>query len=172
MIKNFRKDSLKLAELKYYDHKHNGIEVSEPLSYIVLVQVGDRYFNALDPIEELPTFERVHGTTNSYGDDYYGTKVRLVTDGCSTGPCWLISTDYDIQKKFEGEEVTKRELEDYVLNSRDYFKDRYDIAFNRLYRGERLFKMLDIINKDITKKRNIDRFFDIKAEKQFMKHRW
>ena len=33
--------------------KHNGIEVTEPLSFVVLVQIGDRYFNALDPIEYL-----------------------------------------------------------------------------------------------------------------------
>lgn len=159
MIKNFRKDSLKLAELKYYDHKHNGIEVSEPLSYIVLVQIGDRYFNALDPIEELPTFERVPGTTNSYDDDYFGTKVRLITDGCSTGPCWLISTDYDIQKKFEGEEVSKRELEDYVLTSPLYFKDRIDIAKDRLSKFEQPYRMATIIGRERHRIEEIHAFY-------------
>ena len=148
MMDKFNRESLKLAELKYYDHKHNGIEVSEPLSFVVLVQIGDRYFNALDPIEELPTFERVPGTTNSYDDDYFGTKVRLITDGCSTGPCWLISTEYDVKKKFAGEVVTKRELEDYVLWSPLFFKDRIDIAKDRLSKFEQPYRMATIIGRE------------------------
>ena len=160
MIKNFRKDSLKLAELKYYDHKHNGIEVSDPLSYIVLVQVGDRYFNALDPIEELPTFERVHGTTNSYGDDYFGTKVRLLTDGCSTGPCWLITNERDLSREFYGDEVSKRQIEDYILLSPLFFKDRIDIARERLSRFEQPYKMASIIGREKHKLDEIHAFYD------------
>lgn len=159
MIDKFSKESLRLAELKYYDHKHNGIEVSEPLSYIVLVKIGDRYFNALDPVEELPTFERVPGTTNSYGDDYFGTKVKLVTDGCSTGPCWLISTDYDIGKKFIGDVVTKRELEEYVLWSPLFFKDRTDIAKERIKSFERPYRMASIISRDKHKLDDIHAFY-------------
>lgn len=159
MIDKFSKESLRLAELKYYDHKHNGIEVSEPLSYIVLVKIGDRYFNALDPVEELPTFERVPGTTNSYGDDYFGTKVRLLTDGCSTGPCWLITNERNLSREFYGDEVSKRQIEDYILMSPLFFKDRIDIAKERVKSFERPYRMASIISRDKHKLDDIHAFY-------------
>lgn len=167
----FKTKDIKLAELKYFDKDHGGMEYMDSLSLIFVAKVGDEYVNLLNICESYQTYERVpYSNTTNDGEDF-GTMISLVSGVEKNGPCWLL-TGQKVDDLLKEETVSIEELEDYVLNSRDYFKDRYDIAFNRLYRGERLFKMLDIINKDITKKRNIDRFFDIKAEKQFMKHRW
>lgn len=167
----FKTKDIKLAELKYYDKDHGGMEYMNSLSLIFVVKFGDEYVNLLNIYEAYQTYERVpYSNTTNDGEDF-GTMISLVSGVERNGPCWLL-TGQRANDLFEEETISIEELEDYVLDSKDYFKDRYNIAFNRLYRGERPFKMLEIIKKDITKKRDIDRFFDIKAEKQFMKHRW
>lgn len=162
MIDNFNRENLHLAELKYFDMEHNGIEVTPPASFVVIYGADGQYFNVLDPLEELPTFERVPGTTNSYGDDYFGTKVRVLTEHCSTGPCWLINTDEDVRGAFTGDVVTRREIEDYVLGSPLYFKDRLDVAKERLVKFEQPFRMARIVRREKEKAKEVDEFFRIR----------
>lgn len=162
MIDNFCKENLHLAELKYFDMQHNGIEVTPPASFVVIYGVDGYYFNTLSSLEEFPTFERVPGTTNSYGDEYFGTKVRVLSESCSTGPCWLINDEVDIQDAFAGEVVTRSEIEQYVLDSPLYFKDRLDIAKDRLLKFEQPFKMARMVRKEREKIKEVDEFFRIR----------
>ena len=158
MLDKFNKKNLHLAELKYFDMQHNGIEVTNDASFAIVYGREGYFCNALDQIQELPTFERVHGTTNSYGDEYFGTKVRQLTDECSEGPCWLLS-DRSIQDRFPGDIVTLRELEDFVLDSPLFFRERMDIAKERLLSFEQPFRMARIIRADKPKEKAVDEFF-------------
>ena len=158
MLDKFNKKNLHLAELKYFDMQHNGVEVSDEVSFVILYGREGYFCNALDQIQELPTFERVPGTTNSYGDDYFGTKIRQLTDECSTGPCWLLC-EKDIQKDFPDDVVSLRELEDYVLASPLFFRDRLDVARERLLNFEQPFRMTRIIRADKPREKEIEGFF-------------
>ena len=89
---------LKLAQVRYYDEKHNGLEYSEPLSNVILVKTEDNlYDNLLNPGEAFPVFERVSKTFNQYSTDgYYGTKMRFVSGKLASGEAWLLtSTDFE-----------------------------------------------------------------------------
>ena len=163
MLDKFEKSKLYLAELKYFDMQHNGIELSEPASYVVLCQYAEgKFFNVLDPFETLPTFEKLPGTTNFYNnEEYFGSKIRVLTDEYSTGPCWLLC-DKKIGDYFENEEVTISEIEDYVLDSPLYFKDRLPIAKDRLRNFQKPFKMAKIVRRDKEIDGSVDEFFRIR----------
>ena len=49
---------IKLAELKYFDEKHNGVEFTEPQSLGILFFVKGRYVNLFEPGECYPVFKR------------------------------------------------------------------------------------------------------------------
>ena len=163
MLDKFKRDKLHLAELKYFDMQNNGIELSEPASYVVVYEIEDgKFLNALDPFEELPTFERIPCTTNIYGgQDYYGSKIRVLTDNYSTGPCWLLC-DEKFRRSLPGMEIPLSEIENYVLDSSLYFKDRLDIAKKRLRKFEQPFKMARIVRCDKEKEGCVEEFFRIR----------
>ena len=163
MLDKFKRDKLHLAELKYFDMQNNGIELSEPASYVVVYEYADgRFLNALEPLEELPTFERRPWTTNIYsGQEYFGTKIKVLTDEFSTGPCWLLC-DEKFRRCLPGQEVSLLEVEDYVLDSPLYFKDRLDIAKRRLRSFEQPFKMARIVRSDKQNDGKVEEFFRIR----------
>lgn len=160
-MRNFKVRDLKLAELKYYDEEHNGIEVMEPLSYVVLLRMGNSYVNFFKPEEIYPVFERTPYANVSVKDgEEFGTKVRLLTDeeDCVSGPCWLLDREDDSCDKRDV--VSVLEVEDYVLNSYRYFKDRIAIANERLKNFEHPFLMWRIIKRDGDKALEIEKFFE------------
>ena len=110
----------------------------------------------------MPTFERRPCTTNIYsGQEYFGTKIKVLTDEFSTGPCWLLC-DEKFRRCLPGQEVSLLEVEDYVLDSPLYFKDRLDIAKRRLRSFEQPFKMARIVRCDKEKEGCVEEFFRIR----------
>jgi hypothetical protein len=156
----FDRDKLFLAEVKYFDVKHNGIELTDPASMAIVYGCNGRYVNALCPYEEFPTFKRSHVPNYSGSiDAYFGTKVIQLTEEASTGPCWLIRDNNDFSEKLD-EQVTVEDLEEYVLASPYYYKERLDIAKKRLRSFDRPFAMTKIIRKDKVAEEEYLRFFD------------
>ena len=110
---------------------------------------------------------------NGQLDEYFGTKVVQLTDEASTGPCWLIRDNADFKDKLD-DQVTVEELEEYVLASPYYFKDRLEIAKARLRNFERPFTMTKIIRKDKEAYEEYIKFFDSRKtdlSREFMKIR-
>lgn len=155
-------DNLKLAELKYFDKEHNGIELTEPLSYIVLFNNGDDYVNLLSPDESYPVFIRKPHYTNYYGDggETYGTKVKLLTneEECVTGPCWLLCNN-DL-KMVLGDVTTLKDVQNYVLRSHYYFKDRLSLVTAKMRRFQDMRKMREILVTDLKKRDALYTFFE------------
>ena len=144
----FDRNKLHLAEVKYFDIKHNGIELTDPAALVVVYEIDGRYINPLCHYEEFPTFKRTNVPNyNGSTDEYFGTKVVQLTEECSTGPCWLLRDNDDFGEKLD-DQVTLVDLEEYVLGSPYYFKDRLDIAKARLRKFERPFAMSRIVRKD------------------------
>ena len=156
----FDRKKLHLAEVKYFDVKRNGIELTDPASMVIIYGEDGKYLNPLCHCEEFPTFRRTH-VPNYDGrlDVYFGTKIEQLTEDCSTGPCWLIRDRSDLEEKLD-DQVTLEELEEYVLASPYYFKDRLDIAKKRLKNFDRPFAMTRIIRKDKVEYDKYCEFFD------------
>lgn len=151
--------NLKLAELHYYDQEHQGIELTDCLSYIILSKSDDGYVNLLNVEESYPVFKRLPYTNITRGGEEYGTKVSLVTDydKCVSGPCWILK-DVNLEESFP-KNVNLESIEDYVLESDYFFKDRVDIAKKRMKKFDNPIKMGLIIKKDMKKVDDVDAFF-------------
>ena len=55
--------------------------------------------------------------------------------------------------------MSLKEIEDYLLDSKEYFKDRNDIAHQRLLSWSEPARMVSIIKKDNKSKMKMDEFF-------------
>ena len=98
----FDRNKLHLAEVKYFDIKHNGIELTDPAALVIIYGEEGQYINPLCHYEEFPTFKRTNiPNYNGSTDEYFGTKVVQLTEECSTGPCWLIRDRSDLEEKLE-----------------------------------------------------------------------
>lgn len=153
MKEKFSTSDLYLAEVKYAD-KEKGIEVMEPISYAFVYHKDNSFYNVITK-EEYPTYERVP-YPNSTID--YGTKVKLLNDIDNTGECYLL-TGIKCRELFEKDKVQLETIEDYILNSSCYFKDRVDIAIKRLTDLKQPLKMIRIIRNETNKKDEIDEYF-------------
>lgn len=153
-------DDLKLAEVRYYDVEHNGLEYTKPLAYVVLLNRGDTYVSLLNPGDIAPIYERVPYTSNAVGtEDYIGTKIRQVFGDVISGEAWLL-TDFDFTTKFDRKDVEIKDVEDFVLGSELFFKDRISLAQDRAKKSiTQRFLMSKVIVKDQEPMREMLEFF-------------
>lgn len=131
-----------LAELKKFNVEANGFEFDSSISKGVFVKVDDRFINVFDPYDERSVYTRsTYCGEYSYGEQY-GTKVVFANGTGFDEYAWII---YDSLHT----DLTK--MENYVLYSNDYYKDRMNIAAKRLVDSNDLhekFRMYKIIEKD------------------------
>ena len=169
MERKYSRKDLYLAELKYYDEEHNGVEFGEELSLVVLssFKKGDEtiYYNVLNEGEVLPTFGRSmeYGQYDENGEQY-GTMMRHLGGKLQTGPCWVLRhnlDNYDLE-----EPVTREAIEDAVLNSEYYFKDRKEIAERKRKEKGNFFKMIKILRRDSADEEYMNFFFQQREEER------
>ncbi len=156
MKKKFSTSDLYLAEVKYAD-KEKGIEVMEPISYAFVYHKDNSFYNVITK-EEYPTYERVPYPNRTIDGEDYGTKVKLLNDIDNTGECYLL-TGINCRELFEKDKVQLETIEDYILNSSCYFKDRVGVAIKRLTDLKQPLKMIRIIRNETNKKDEIDEYF-------------
>lgn len=166
MTKLYDANAIKLAELKYYSKENNGVEVSLPVSLGVFICLKDRWFNIFDVADDAVIFERLkcYGNVTSTGLEY-GSKLRMVSDEEKdvSGPCWILS-DKTFSKIIGKEKVSYEEIEDYILCSQEYFKDRSEIARKRIFSFREPTRMINIIRRDKKNKNRMDQFFDERGQ--------
>lgn len=155
MKEKFNTSDLYLAEVKYAD-KEKGIEVMEPISYAFVYHQDNSFYNVITK-EEHPTYERVPYPNRTIDGEDYGTKVKLLNDIDITGECYLLISN--CKDLFKEDKVSKDTIDEYMLNSTYYFKDRVGIAINRLTELKQPFKMIRIIKNEYSKKEEIDEYF-------------
>lgn len=156
MKEKFNTRDLYLAEVKYAD-KEKGIEVMEPISYAFVYHKDNFFYNVITK-EEYPTYERVPYPNRTIDGEDYGTKVKLLNDIDTTGECYLL-TGIKCRELFEKDSVGLETIEDYILNSSCYFKDRVGVAVKRLADLKQPLKMIRIIRTETSKKDEIDEYF-------------
>lgn len=165
----FKTEDLRIAAVRHFDIEHNGLEYTEPLGLKVLLQRGDTYINVLNIGEIAPIYMRVPYTTNKCCvqselgvDDYFGTKVDLVSGEVQEGEAWLL-TDRSVAFEMGKKEVTLRDVEDYVLRSSEYYPDRASIIHDRLQNGRLSFgerkTLIRTMNKDWESNNKVSEFF-------------
>lgn len=158
---NFDTNLMRIGELRYYSKENNGVEVSAPLSYGMFIFLGGKWVNIFDVSDDYPVFVRLRCYGNVTSDGFeYGSKLQLVSDEEKeeSGPCWILG-DTAFSKVLGKEEVNLGDVEDYILNSEEYFKDRMEIARQRMQLWESPTKMMSIIRKDKKSKIKMDEFF-------------
>lgn len=156
---------IRLAELKYFDEEHNGVEFGKPQSFGILFFVKDNYVNLFEPGECYPVFKRsrFYGSSDSDGNQF-GTKLEIVSGDVVSGPCWVLR-DNDFRSVFGRSVVDYETIENYILNSDYFFKDRMEIALKRLKKFKRPIKMMKTIESDMDKTVQMDEFFSERGHK-------
>ena len=152
-----------VADVRYFDMIHNGLEYTGPISKVILLNRGDTYINLLNPGEIAPIYRRIPNTTNAYStEDYFGTKIEHVCGEEVTGEAWLLA-DVDFGKIFQNEEVSIEDVEDYVLKSDDYFHNRSELIERRLHQkrtnSRDIMVMVGTKIKDEKKRAEMESFF-------------
>ena len=132
----FEKKNVWLAEMKYYSKEDNGIEVSDPLTYAFIVDLGEGQFaNPFDISEDFPVFQKLpYSNCTSTGVEY-GSKVFLANTIDRTGPCYVLSKNVG-DMGLMGDIVSSEQLIDYMFKNSEelYFKDRKGYAKDKLIR--------------------------------------
>lgn len=157
---------LKLAELRCFEN--DNIKLTNPFGYGILLKINEgSYVNILNIGERYPIFERKQVLDFTSKDEfriknvgeYNGNVLQLLAnkDQLKDGACWLIKNG---SFSSLGEQVTIEQIEDYVLNSDLFFKDRMDIAQDRLKKFKSPFKMLGIIEKDRSELSAVNHYFE------------
>ncbi len=153
-----------IAGVRYLNLENNGIELSNNLSYVVVskkkVGTEDIFYNVFLENESYPTFMRNRFYTN-YTDNQesYGTKMNYQGGKLETGPCWILEGKV--------EDVSIKDIEDIVLSSHYYFKDRIKIAERRLKKYP--IKLLKVLLKDYKQKEIMDKYFEKRKVKVLKK---
>lgn len=146
---------VKFVALKYYE-ENKGVEVGDPVSYAFLIKHKGLYINPFSPLDLYPVFERVtyYSNTTLDGEDY-GAKVMLINNIENTGPCYVILGE----KVFDKDEISISELEEYMLRSKYFFKDRFSIAERRFKEFRNPLKMYNIMRKDQENHKKMEDFY-------------
>lgn len=153
-VNKIKTKDLSLATLKYYE-EGCGVEVSDNFSYAFLVKVNGVYINPFSQLELYPVFERVPYSNTTLDGEEFGSKLRLLNDIDVTGPCYIIVGT----NMFDKEEISIEELENFILKSSNFFRDRFYIAKDRLTKFKQPLKMMSIMKKDVLKLDDIDEYF-------------
>jgi len=157
MSRVIKTENLRLAAIRYYS-KGVGVEVSDPVGYKVLEEYGkDTYINPLNISDEYPIFERApYANVNNDGFEY-GSKMRLVNDVNVSGPCYVLFNT-NLKDSFEEDLITVEDLEEYILRSNYYFRERSQIALDRIKYHP--IQMLRILKKDTKSEEKYNKFFE------------
>lgn len=140
---NINTKDLKIAEVRYFDTKHNGVVVPSFDTYAFLLKVGENYVNIIKPEKDYPVYERVpYGNTTKEGWEF-GTKIQLVSGECRDGLCYIVGNT-SMENVFGTKTISRKELIAAIVKSKQFFidvaeireKERHSI-FDRQYREEK-----------------------------------
>ena len=165
---------IKIAELKFFDKEHFGIEVSEVQSYGLIAKVegviNSVYLHLLNPFEEYPIFERIpYCNCNSDGVEYGAKVISVGKEELETGPCWVIGKE-NLFEVLGKEDVEKEDIEDFILKSPFYYKDRMSLVKNRMKKSlpfsKKFTDLYCTFYSDTVDKRKMDEFFECRCKQK------
>lgn len=124
-------DRIRIAKVRYYDNKRKGVEVTSLDANAILIKIDGEYKNIFDEkMMELPVFSRtLYSNTTENGDDF-GTKLIHLSGELKTGLCYILDKG-NMLKEFGKPEVSISDIENYIINSKDFYIDRESIIKNK-----------------------------------------
>ena len=149
---------IKMVDLRYYVDGR-GIELGDTLSKGVLVDFGNgRYVNPFCISDSYPIFKRDFSSNTTVDGHSFGTRVCHVSNKLVTGPCWILDNK-DFSLIIGKSEISLEDLENYILTSNEFYKDRIRIAEKRLFKSKKKHKMMRMIAHDEELLAEMERFF-------------
>ena len=142
---------LRIAQLRYFDTKNNGVAVPSINAYVFLVKIDNSYYNLFNPSMRLPVYDRVPYSNTTLDGVPHGSKITLVDGVCEDGFCYVLER-ISLEKELKVKQVPISVIKDYMFDSSLFFIDR--------------ILLYDKINKFKYAKKF---FSDVKLEKEFMK---
>lgn len=137
--------NLELVEIKKYDHGI-GCEYEINSKRAIVTKEQDEYVNFFNREESYPLFKRVP-YANYYNDIPYGTKIVPVTSPRVSDKCYILTKDSAFDRLIKKEDLSREDLENYVLMKNTLFDDSIEIAKQRLKKGKDSIAMLKILKK-------------------------
>ena len=132
-----------LADLKKFDAEANGFEFGGAISKGVFIKKDDKFINVFDSFDERSVYVRSRHTGEyRNNNEQYGTKVKFVNGTGYDDYAWII---------YDSIYADLTEMENFVLYSNEYYKDRVNIASRRLVESNDLhekYRMYRILEKD------------------------
>ena len=144
MINNkMDKSKIKLAQIKYFDKKNNGIEVNDIDAYAFLYEEDGHYVNLLNPLADLPVYKRVPYSNVTSSGEEYGTKIVHEQGEIKDGLCYVVGFT-KMEELFGDKDIDLETIKNYILSSSKFFVDRILIISNMLgnagTRGKKMLK--------------------------------
>lgn len=166
----YKTRDIRLVELRYYEDG-KVVDLSRTLSFGIFVKIGGNYFNFLNMLDEYPILEDM-----SCVDFIENCGNKIMTDSINiseyTGYCWL-AKDENFEEIFQKEEIDKDTLIDYIVWSKQFFKDRKDVVIERLEMSVNPMAMYRILKNDLKKTEEMDKLIEDKInKKQKVKRNW
>ena len=150
-------DKVRIGQMRYFDKKGNGTEIPEEKAYAFLVNVNGVYINPFNPFEEVPVYDRTNYTNTTLDGVSYGTKIVLASGEVKDGPCYVLEKG-DGREIFDKEEVTIKDLEDYMFASQDFFFDRMEVAKANRWKPKEMLYRYTQMGDDYIKMMNLDMY--------------
>lgn len=164
-------NKLHLAELRYFDKAHNGVELTEPLGYGIIREFGHEGEESYEEVcsgmmgEKFPILKRVPYANYTADGNAFGTKLQLVSDSIDTGLCWVIDNS-NMEKALGIDEVDDDILKNYVLLSKRFFYNRVYQAQDEIDKNNRTLLMKRVIMRDKPSHYKVEQFLAERKEQK------
>lgn len=144
-------NKIKLVDLRVY-RKELGVEVDDemPKALVYLNQYDGKYHNLLETSEEYPFMKRVPYSNTTTDNISFGTKLLVENPSQieTVGICAIECKDPFIEEVRKEKYRDIKEIEDMILYSDLYFKDRVGIIKRRSNQKDKKRKLARILNRD------------------------
>ena len=167
MNKRLDTNKIRIAQVRYYDTRMNGAELSSIVAYAFLYQVGeDQYINLIDPTKDYAVFDRTPYSNVLKSGLEYGTRIVHKCGKIEDGICYVMDEARG-KEIFGTDSIDKDRIESYIMNSDYFFLDRPDIM-KKIPLMRRL-KYASLILADSKRLSDFYAFIDSHDEKKYMK---
>lgn len=128
-------NNLKLAEIRRVESYTEGEKVKhhvaiDNLSYVLLVEKDGEYYNPFCVEDNYPVYGRTPYTNTTLDGEDYGNILYLASGEEKEGLC-LVLSKLNLRSYLGADEVSVQQLEDYILKSKNFFKDKKSIVDSR-----------------------------------------
>ena len=162
---------IKLVHLRLYI-KGEGAEIdsSMPKALVIYNEEDNKYHNIIIPEETYPLLKRLPYSNTTISGEEYGTKLIAVDPNQKdeTCICAILTDDKFMSELKEQIYIEMKDLEDKILYSNLYFKDRIRIIEKRINNGVKVPKKLKrLISEDWERNCHYqDQVFFVKDERK------